>query len=111
MEATKSKREINTELKLKDLIIKQTEDLKSYKRSQDALIKKVGLILERFETLLKLIKTTNEDVNESLGLAMLAIRQNEYLHTYYPAQHGYKEMKRAGKHPAKHLTKVQLHGQ
>jgi hypothetical protein len=36
---------------------------------------------------------------------LLAIRQNEYLQAWYPAQQGYPEMKVVGSHPYKTKAK------
>lgn len=43
----------------------------------------------------------NKNVDETLGNVFLAIRQNEYLQAWYPAQHGFPELKVTGTHPAK----------
>jgi hypothetical protein len=58
--------------------------------------------------LLKEITRINANVDESLGNVLLAIRQNEFLQAYYPAQLGYPEMKIVGTHPAKLEKKVAL---
>ena len=57
--------------------------------------------LLKYEKSLKALKDTNENVEETLGNVLLAIRQNEYLKAWHPAQHEYPEMKVTGKHPAK----------
>lgn len=57
--------------------------------------------LLKYEKTLKAIKETNENVDETLCNVLLAIRQNEYLQSWHPAQHGYPEIKVTGKHPAK----------
>lgn len=52
----------------------------------------------------EMVKQNNkvtDNVDETLGNVLLAIRQNEYLKAWYPAQHGFPEMKVEGKHPAK----------
>jgi hypothetical protein len=50
--------------------------------------------------LTKVLKTM-ETIDETMGCILCAIRQNEYLQTYYPAQHGFPAMKTTGLHPAK----------
>jgi len=47
----------------------------------------------------------NESANETLGCVLLAIRQNEYLQTYYPEQNGFKSGKYISTHPSKLLRK------
>ncbi len=45
------------------------------------------------------ITAANQNAEEILGNVLLAIRQNEYLQAWYPAQGGFPEMKVAGTHP------------
>ena len=54
-----------------------------------------------FSEIFTSMKNTLENVDETLGNVLLAIRQNEFLQAHYPAQHGYPEMKVTGKHPSK----------
>lgn len=42
-----------------------------------------------------------ETIDEMMSLVLVAIRQNEYLQAYYPAQHGFPAGKYVGIHPAK----------
>ncbi len=53
------------------------------------------------EEFLRGIKSTNENIEDTLLNVLLAIRQNEYLQAWYPQQQGYPAMKVAGTHPAK----------
>jgi F0F1-type ATP synthase delta subunit len=57
--------------------------------------------LLKYEKSLKAVSKTNENVEETLGNVLLAIRQNEYLQAWHPEQYGYPAMKVTGKHPAK----------
>lgn len=57
--------------------------------------------LIKYEKTLKEIKSTNENVEETLANVLLAIRQNEYLQAWHPEQHEFPAMKVTGKHPAK----------
>lgn len=57
--------------------------------------------LLKYEKALKAVTKSNENVEETLGNVLLAIRQNEYLQAWHPEQHGYPAMKVTGKHPAK----------
>lgn len=66
------------------------------------LIKKTSHEQTQF---LNSLAKTNESVSDTLLNVLLAIRQNEYLQAWYPAQHGFPEMKVSGTHPAK-LMKV-----
>lgn len=47
-----------------------------------------------------------ESIDEMMSCILVAVRQNEYLQTYYPAQHGFPEMKCGGIHPAKLMNKA-----
>ena len=47
------------------------------------------------------ITRINCNVDETLGNTLLAIRQNQFLQAYYPAQHGFSEMHVTGLHPSK----------
>jgi len=55
--------------------------------------------LKSHETVLGSVKNTNENAEEILGNVLLAIRQNEYLQAWYPAQSGFPEIKVSGIHP------------
>jgi len=59
-----------------------------------------GSILKH-EKFLNALQKSNSNVEETLCNVLLAIRQNEYLQAWHPAQHGYPDMKVTGKHPAK----------
>jgi hypothetical protein len=71
-------------------------------KSQARVNKKIISALDEIKEIINKVKITNEYAEESLGLMLLAIKQNQFLHTDYPAQHGYPDMKIAGKHPAKY---------
>lgn len=53
------------------------------------------------DVMLEKVHSTNENVEESLCNVLLAIRQNEYLQAWHPAQHGFPDLKVVGKHPIK----------
>ena len=81
--------------------------LKELRNCVLALVKKNNNMLTEMhrrvhdhEKLLKRIAYTNECVDESLCNVLMAIRQNEYLHAWYPAQKGHKEANIVGMHPA-----------
>lgn len=59
-----------------------------------------GSILKH-EKYLKSLKDSSSNLEETLANVLLAIKQNEYLQAWYPAQHGYPDLKVTGKHPAK----------
>lgn len=83
------------------------ESFKQLKSSINANAKTANYIhgsLLKHEKYLKALKQSNENVEETLANVLLAIKQNEYLQAWYPAQLGYPEMKVTGKHPAKVKT-------
>lgn len=55
--------------------------------------------LQEHDKILMQIKECNENAEQTLLNVLLAIRQNEYLQAWYPAQKGIPEMKITGKHP------------
>lgn len=73
---------------------------KKFMTQTNGWIKQSHDAIENHETFLKDIKNTNENAEEILGNVLLAIRQNEYLQAWYPAQSGFPEMKVTGIHPA-----------
>lgn len=72
-------------------------------RKTDLLLVQIKKSVKAQEECLRENNKTTKCVDETLGNVLLAIRQNEYLQAYYPAQHGFKEMKVVGKHPAKEV--------
>lgn len=61
-------------------------------------IKAVEESLREYVGVLESVKKTNETVEETLLNVLLAIRQNEYLQAWYPAQNGRPEQKVVGKY-------------
>ncbi len=59
------------------------------------------------ETVLKGILEKMENIDEMMSLILVAVRQNEYLQTYYPAQAGFPAGKYVGLHPSKLMEKAQ----
>ena len=55
--------------------------------------------IKEHDSLINHIKQTNENVEQTLINVLLAIRQNEYLQAWYPAQNGEPETKVVGLHP------------
>jgi len=74
---------------------KETLDLKEI---HTALIEYKKEMAEHRKILRDVVKV-NENVEQTLLNVLAAIRQNEYLHTWAPAQKGHPEMKFAGLHP------------
>lgn len=60
------------------------------------IVKKFSSHSDFLEEVLESMKT----IDETLCNVLLAIRQNEYLQAYYPAQSGFQELKVSGIHPA-----------
>lgn len=69
-------------------------------RKTDKELLKMHKQLLKYNEIIDAVAKTNACVDESLCNVLLAIRQNEYLQAYYPAQAGYPEMKVTGMHPA-----------
>jgi len=59
------------------------------------------LLIKEYHMFLDQLSHSNHNLEETLLNVLLAIRQNEYLQAWYPAQNGCKEMKVTGQHPAK----------
>jgi len=59
------------------------------------------------EDILNTMLKKMDSIDEMMGLILVAIRQNEYLQAYYPAQHGFPAGKYPGIHPAKLMEKAQ----
>lgn len=57
--------------------------------------------MDEFSENLQRVMQTNQAAEETLLNVLVAIRQNEYLQAWTPAQHGYDAIKIAGPHPAK----------
>jgi 2-hydroxy-3-keto-5-methylthiopentenyl-1-phosphate phosphatase len=86
-------------------ILKKNEDLLTSIRfalsKHEKLIAEVRKEQSSFKEFLDRILKSHHNLDETVCNVLLAIRQNEYLQAYYPAQHGYNEMKVTGKHPVK----------
>ena len=76
------------------------DNFKEIEKSLVGFMNQIQKKIDNHEKFLEDIKKTNEIVEESLCNVLLAIRQNEYLQAWYPAQMGFPEMKVAGRHPA-----------
>lgn len=57
-------------------------------------------ILKNHDQRITKLTEINDNVDQTLTNVLFAIRQNEYLQAWYPAQSGYPEMKVVGTHPA-----------
>lgn len=64
-------------------------------------IEEVRNMLHSYSEILSESTRMNQSVDETLGSVLLAIKQNEYLQTYYPKQHGFEAGKYTGQHPSK----------
>ena len=90
-------------------MLKKTYSLHQKIESEISTVKKesvslLHLVNKKFNEQNEVISkcaSVSETTEETLLNVLLAIRQNEYLQAWYPAQHGYPEMKVAGTHPAK----------
>ena len=59
------------------------------------------ILIKDHNKFLDQLSTSNHNLEDTVLNVLLAIRQNEYLQAWYPAQHGYDAMKLVGSHPAK----------
>lgn len=88
---------------------KTLREMKQVLRTLEVKIIETITVLKQERTehraFLKEISRINGNVDETLGNVLLAIRQNEYLQAYYPAQNGFPELKVVGCHPSKIETR------
>lgn len=87
-----------------DVFIKKAN--KSISNTEKAVVEVRVSILEH-EKHLQDLSESNRNLEETVLNVLLAIRQNEYLQAWYPAQSGFEEMKVTGPHPAR--TKEKIH--
>jgi len=71
-------------------------------RENVKIIKKIESTINKFDNKMQDNTETIVEAEETLRNVLVAIRQNEYLQAWYPAQRGYPEMKVIGKHPGKY---------
>lgn len=74
--------------------------LKFLKYSVEKIDEKI-IELKKIQSFLTETKKTHESLEDTVLNILLAIRQNEYLQAWYPAQNGYDQMKVIGSHPQK----------
>lgn len=86
---------INSEFK------SMNSEIKKFIAESSNSIKNCTSSIQKHEKYLKDLRTTNQNVEETLLNVLLAIRQNEYLQAWSPEQKGYPEMKVVGIHPIK----------
>lgn len=67
-------------------------------KKEERILRKVDAALKRHEKILEKMLIVTDAAEETLCNVFLAIRQNEYLQTYYPAQNGLSEQKVVGKY-------------
>ena len=65
----------------------------------------LGKLIEKHDKALGEQNNLLENVEGTLTNVLLAIRQNEYLQSWYPEQQGHKEMKVTGHHPYSYYGK------
>lgn len=80
--------------------------IKSQTKKNNETLRDVYQTVSSHEKKLKEMIKTIQCVDETLCNVLMAIRQNEYLQAYYPAQHGFPDLKVVGTHPAKTTEKV-----
>jgi len=84
----------------KNEILNSTElELKALSKSMITFLGKIEKNIIEQNKILNKILDTNKITEETLCNVLLAVRQNEYLQAWYPAQHGFPEQKVVGVHP------------
>ncbi len=78
--------------------------LKEMARKEEKILKKIDTALKCHEAVLERILQVNQNAEETLCNVLLAIRQNEYLQAWYPAQQGQPEQKVVGKYVVQKKT-------
>jgi len=82
-----------------------------YGKSQDKMFEFFTSCREDFDNIKDRLDMHEQEIGKIVPITtlleettmnvLLAIRQNDYLQAWYPAQQGYAQMKVAGPHPAK----------
>lgn len=97
-------KEIETLEKINRALRLQVEVLEKIRRTDDQAfktVKEIDKLLSFYDEKMEKVIRTNENVEDTLLNVLLAIRQKEFLHAWYPAQGDHLEMKVIGAHPGK----------
>lgn len=78
---------------------------RSMKKMEESIVD-AHILIKDHNKFLDQLSTSNHNLEDTVLNVLLAIRQNEYLQAWYPAQHGYDAMKIVGSHPAKTKKEV-----
>jgi|SRR5579863_7669797 len=70
------------------------------------MLKDMNQKMSGYSDLINSVKSTNENVEDTILNVLAAIRQNEYLQAWYPEQSGMPEMKVIGSHPLSSKSKL-----
>lgn len=81
-------------------MIERLERIEKTQRESFELFRDISLSMKKSHEFLASMTKVNEAVEDTLLNVLLAIRQNEFLHAWYPAQGGHQEQKVVGSHPA-----------
>lgn len=95
-----SSKETNREVR------EMSQYLKDWIKIADNKLKNIDSKLAVYEKKMVELTKLNDSIDETLGNVLLAIRQNEYLHAWYPEQQGHAEMKVVGRHPCQAKTEI-----
>jgi hypothetical protein len=76
-------------------------EIKDVKKETESLLAMVTKKFKEHSEIISKSVLVSETTEETLLNVLTAIRQNEYLQAWYPAQQGYPEMKVVGAHPSK----------
>lgn len=92
--------QLEMQKKISSVRVEVRKQLELISRKLEEQTKEISKRIDSYESTLNSVKTVAENSEETLLNVLLAIRQNEYLQAWYPAQKGHSEMKVVGKHPA-----------
>lgn len=81
------------------------ETVKNCLKKNNELATKILKDVSGYSALMLRMEKALEATEETLMNVLVAIRQQEHLQAWYPAQKGYPEMKVVGRHPSKYISK------
>lgn len=83
-------------LDLEKTAIDLRKSINRFIKDANKLLLGMHIKIDGFDKSMKKVIKTNEVVDETMCNVLLAIKQNEYLHAWYPPQQGQPEQKVAG---------------
>ena len=92
----------NLEYKFDRMCKKNETFLAQYLKTFESMHEKIIF----YEEKLTRISEANAEIELAISNMLLAIRQNEFLQAWFPAQKGYPAMKVVGKHPYESVREI-----